>query len=257
MNISIIEIFSVYLAINTSHTINTIMSTHVIHFDDNPPVKISEYDEKAQKVIPGYNLIHTMILAILQEYLPPVANILVVGAGTGKELIHLGENHPQWEILGIDPSEKMLEIASHKISQAGLSEQLQVWSGYLEHLDHDTIYDAITCVLVCHFLPDDGGKEKLLRNIYDRLKPSGIAILVDIHGEKGSTEFSQLTSIMQNYWPEVGLSDDKIQDTLNTIKTGVYPMSETRVHELIKQVGFTKIWQFYKGFWIGGWVLTK
>jgi tRNA (cmo5U34)-methyltransferase len=78
-----------------------------IDFDNNSPITADEYDRTAQLALPGYEAMHTMVLACLQAYLPESADLLVVGSGTGMELTRLGKACPEWHFLGIDPSEKM------------------------------------------------------------------------------------------------------------------------------------------------------
>lgn len=57
------------------------------------------------------------------------------------------------------------------------------------------LYDAATCILAMHFVPDDGSKLALLQSIAQRLKSSTVFILVDVFSEKGTREFERMTSI--------------------------------------------------------------
>ena len=41
--------------------------------------------------------------------------MLVVGAGSGNEIIQLAEGRPHWSFTGIDPSESMLTIAKERL----------------------------------------------------------------------------------------------------------------------------------------------
>ena len=75
-----------------------------IDFDSNPPVATSEYDTIAQMALPGYEAMHTMAKSILRSHLPERANLLIVGAGSGMELVKFGQGNSQWQMLGVDPS---------------------------------------------------------------------------------------------------------------------------------------------------------
>ncbi|AFZ55852.1 class I SAM-dependent methyltransferase [Anabaena cylindrica FACHB-243] len=233
------------------------MAEQTINFDSNPPVATNEYDTMIQMALPGYEVMHNMTLSVLRASLPEKANLLIVGAGSGMELVKFGKSNSQWQMLGVDPSSNMLSIAQNKIEEYGLSAQIKLFAGYTHDLDPNSFYDAATCILVMHFLPDDGSKLALLQNISQRLKSSGTFILVDIFGEKGTQEFERMIAIIKVYWEQMGITPTKITEGLETIKKGVFPIPEIRVVELLQQAGFCNILRFYTGLWVGGWVATK
>ncbi|PPS44965.1 class I SAM-dependent methyltransferase [Chroococcidiopsis sp. TS-821] len=227
-----------------------------IDFDTNPPVATTEYDDRARRAIPGYEAMHTMALSFLKFHLPETANLLIVGAGTGMELVKFS-NNPQWQLLGVDPSTNMLAIAQQKITQNDLSNRIKLFQGYTHELPETPLYDGATCILVMHFLPDDGSKLALLQSIAQRLKSSAPLILVDICGEKGSREFEKTTAIIKLFWEEMGMQPEQINEGMKTIDKGVYPIAESRTIELLQQAGFGDLVKFYTGLWGGGWVAAK
>ncbi|MBD2568967.1 class I SAM-dependent methyltransferase [Anabaena lutea] len=233
------------------------MPEQTINFDSNPPVATNEYDTMIQMALPGYEVMHNMALSVLRANIPEKANLLIVGAGSGMELIKFSQGNLQWQMLGVDPSSNMLSIAQNKIDEHGLSERIKLFAGYTHDLNTISLYDAATCILVMHFLPDDGSKLALLKNIAQRLKSSATFILVDIFGEKETDQFERMISIIQVYWEQMGMNPEKRIQGLETIKKGVFPISEMRVVELLQQAGFGNILRFYTGLWVGGWVATK
>lgn len=234
------------------------MTKQTIDFDnENAPVLASDYDRLAQLALPGYEAMHTMAFACLKSRLPEVANLLVVGAGTGFEIAKYGKAKSNWQILGVDPSSKMLAIAQDRINQSELSQRVQLVQGYTQDLPGDTLYDGATCILVMHFVPDDGSKLSLLQSIAQRLKSSAVFVLVDVFGQKGSYELDGMISILKAYWEETGLPLEKSTKLLQDFNQGVHPIPEARVLELLQQAGFGNVMRFYTGLWVGGWVATK
>ncbi|WP_071189125.1 class I SAM-dependent methyltransferase [Trichormus sp. NMC-1] len=233
------------------------MPEQTINFDSNPPVATNEYDTMIQMALPGYEVMHNMALSVLRANIPERANLLIVGAGSGMELVKFSQSNSHWQMLGVDPSSNMLSIAQNKIDEHGLSERIKLFAGYTHDLNTTSLYDAATCILVMHFLPDDGSKLALLKNISQRLKSSATFILVDIFGEKETDQFERMISIIQVYWEQMGMNPEKRIQGLETIKKGVFPISEMRVVELLQQAGFGNILRFYTGLWVGGWVATK
>lgn len=228
-----------------------------LDFDTNPPVPTSEYDEMARMSIPGYEALHTMVLSFLHSKLPQKAKLLIVGAGSGMELVTFGKANLQWELLGVDPSSNMLTIAQQKIEQQNLSNRVKLFQGYTHELSETPLYDAATCILVMHFLPDDGSKLELLQSISQRLKPSATLILVDLFGEKGTETFEQLAQVWKLYSKEMGMSVQMIEKREKAKQEGIYPIPEPRVLELLEQADFGNIMKFYTGLLFGGWIATK
>jgi tRNA (cmo5U34)-methyltransferase len=228
-----------------------------IDFDTNPTVSASEYDSMARMALPGYEAMHTMALACLRSHLPEKANLLIVGAGTGMELVRFAKGNREWQMLGVDPSANMLAVAQEKIQQHNLSEQVKLFQGYTHDLPATTLYDAATSILVMHFIPDDGGKLAFLQSIAQRLQSSAVLILVDVFGETNTREFEQTVSYVKKYWEEMGIPPQKMAQLLERINNGVHLITETRELELLQQAGFNNAMQFYTGLWVGGWVAIK
>ncbi len=233
------------------------MSEQKIDFDANPPIATNEYDQMAKMALPGYEAMHTMVLSCLRSRLPQTANLLIVGAGTGKELVSIGQGNQDWQMLGVDPSADMLSLAEEKIQQHGLSERVKLFQGYTENLPATPLYDAATSILVMHFIADDGSKLAFLESIAQRLKSSATFILVDVFGEKNTPQFEQMVSFVKAYWQEMEIPPEKTEKLLEKVNQGVYPISEVRVLELLQQAGFGNVMRFYTGLWVGGWMATK
>ncbi len=228
-----------------------------IDFDTNPTVAADEYEQMVRLALPGYEVMHTFVLACLRSCLPQTADLLVVGAGGGMELVRLGQGNPQWQLLGVDPSEKMLAIAQQKIAQHQLSQRIRLIQGYVQDLPTDTVYDAATSILVMHFIPEEDGKLAFLQGIAQRLKMSAPLILVDVFGTKGSSELEKIIATIHAYWEETGLPADKQKQLLETFKNAAYPLSEARILALFQQAGFSRVIRFYTGLWVGGWMAFK
>lgn len=233
------------------------MAEKTVDFDKNAPIAGDEYDSIIPQVIPGYEALHQMVLACLGAKLYLEANLLVVGAGTGMELVKFAKSNSRWKILGVDPAENMLAVAKNKIQQHGLSEQVELFQGYVNDLPQTSVYNAATSILVMHFIPDDGGKLAFLKSIAQRMKSSGTFILVDVFGEKGTNDFEEMIVLVKEFWKGKGVSEAKEAEILETMENGVYPISENRILELLKEAGFDKVIRFYTGLWVGGWMCMK
>jgi tRNA (cmo5U34)-methyltransferase len=229
------------------------MTKEVIEFDRE---RANRYDPNIRKAIPGYEALHDMAQTLLHLSLPVSAKLLVVGSGTGMELINFCTKNPQWFLTGVDPSEEMMAIAQYQLSQTKFLERVNLFTGYVSDLPETELMDAATLILVMHFVPDDGSKLALLRAIAKRLKPGAEFILADLHGDKSAPYFAKFRQAWQHLYfsqlDEDALAEAKLKFEAS-ITNSVHFVTEERIIELLEIAGFSKITKFYNAFLFGGW----
>ncbi len=215
------------------------------------------YDRMVSRTVFGYESLFPMVLALFQTRLGDTARVLVVGSGTGAELLAFGRHMPRWLLTGIDPSAQMNSIAQAKIEVAGLPGRVQLHTGTVEALPAGESYDAATLILVLHFVADPGPKLELLRAIAGWLRPGGSFVLVDHHGDPRSAQFRHLLAAWQNYQVLMGIPSQQAEHLLaEAVKTRHF-ISEERTLELLDQAGFAGVERFFTAFLTAGWLAHK
>jgi tRNA (cmo5U34)-methyltransferase len=224
------------------------------NFDKKPPVGVEEYDTRIRHFCGAYEEIFKLSHCCLSAILPQYARVLVVGAGTGMEIMELAPLNPGWSLYGVDPSGDMLSLARKKISEKKLANEIRLIKGYVDDLDNENGFDGATCILVMHFLKDDGAKLDLLKSIRQRLKAGAPLVLVDGCGEPGSMVFEETLKAWKKY-PVLHGVDPKIVENAfsEIIMKMIQFVPETRILELLKQAGFIKVFKYYSGFLYSGW----
>lgn len=226
-------------------------------FDANPPIEVGLYDNSMKCFCAAYEQIFLMTHAYLRSMLLSSAEVLVVGAGTGAEVCTFGTNNPSWKITGVDPSVEMLSIAKSKLLKLGLL-NVELFNGYTNELSEDLLFDAATCILVMHFLEDDGSKLQLLKDISSRMKLGAPLLLVDAFGNEESIEFSRTLSAWKKYVVSMGVEEQIVEDGFhNQILKRLKFVPEERINSLLQEAGFGNITRFYTGFLYGGWATVK
>jgi tRNA (cmo5U34)-methyltransferase len=215
------------------------------------------YDERIRKLFPFYETIHTAINAILRGVLGAESELLIVGAGTGAEILELGKTNPRWRFLGVDPAQPMLDLAKEKVQAAGLTDRVSLFKGYVDDLPTDRLHDGATTAKVLHFVPDDGGKLKLLCDVAKRLKLGAPLVLMDAHCDlsaPGSKLFLEAWKHQQNL---AGVKWEEVESGMKERMKAIHFVPSERIEQLLAEAGFHRIQRFFQNFMLGGWIAFK
>lgn len=223
---------------------------------DRSEIPADGYENLARKFIPGYDGLYSLAEVLLAENLPDNANILVVGAGGGKEVVTFGKAFPNAKITGVDPSEKMLGVARELVEKANLQSRVALHRGTISDLD-ETQFDAATAMLVMHFLPDDGEKLDFLKAIHRRLKPHANFLLADGCYDRNAAEFDWLMNAYVNHAKLKGAPPEIIEQAVKMNNENVNAIAEARELELLHEAGFGEIRRFYQGLWFKAWIAVR
>lgn len=218
----------------------------------------SDY-RRAQHVMPGVEALYLSIRAICDAKLGQDAEILVIGAGGGREIEVLAASPRHYRLTGVDPSNAMLDLARDYVNAAEASERVLLVEGLTADLPETPRFDAATSILVMHFLSDDSRKQDYLHQIRKRLKPGATYLHVDVTFTD-RPEFEALAQAMREHAGLVGLAEiaDAPPDAIARMAFDQQPssiISEARAFELFDNSGFRLVAPFYRGFWYAGWWL--
>lgn len=229
------------------------MTAESIEFNQE---RANQYDFDIRKAIPGYEALHRMAQDLLENSLSSSANLLVVGSGTGMELVNYSRQNPQWLLTGIDPSSEMMTIAQQQLANHKLLEKVSLYNGYLDTLPEIEIFDGATLILVMHFLPDDGSKLNLLKNVASHLKVGAELIVADLYGDQSADYFAKFKQAWQTLYFKQLDETARVKAEENfeiSINNSIYFVPEIRIIELLNLAGFSCVAKFYNAFLFGGW----
>jgi len=216
--------------------------------DFNSQYVVDGYDEHIRKLIPGYEVVHQQIRALLKTYVDEYAHVLIVGCGTGYELGHLVQLFPDWTFTATELSENMLDKARHHIHALNASHRVEFVLGDVDQLKTGQSFDAALSILVTHFV-DFTDKPKFFKAISSRLKSQGLFLTFDLTKIKSTQELQALRSICEAN----GLTPSQTAAMVDRLDDDFFPLSKQETFEQLKGCGFDAVERFtqilsYQGF---------
>lgn len=196
------------------------------------------YDERFAKLNPMRNGVHLAMHMGLMG-LPDNAQILCVGAGTGAELLYLGDAFPNWQFTLVDPAAAMLQVCRERAQANGLSERCTFHEGYLDTLVTDTKYDAATSLLVSHFILDRDVRVNFFRKIARHLVSGGLLVSADIASPEPIDGPSSLLDLWLQAMQYSGMSEEKLGTYREKLATGVSILTPAEIATIHSEAGFT------------------
>ncbi|MEW5856884.1 MAG: class I SAM-dependent methyltransferase [Cyanobacteriota bacterium] len=106
------------------------------------------------------------------------ATVLDAGTGTARIPILIAQQRPQWQIIGIDMAESMLQLGREKVKEAGLEKQIILEFVDAKNLPYqDGQFDMVISNSLFHHLPNP---LPFLQELKRVLKPQGAIFIRDL-----------------------------------------------------------------------------
>jgi demethylmenaquinone methyltransferase / 2-methoxy-6-polyprenyl-1,4-benzoquinol methylase len=115
--------------------------------------------------------------------LPEGARVLDLATGTGDLALLIARAAPSSHVVGLDPSEKMLDIARGKIAKAGLGERVELVTGDAETLPFaDATFDGVSIAFGIRNVPN---RPRALAEMARVTKPGGRVAVLELSEPRG------------------------------------------------------------------------
>lgn len=223
-------------------------STPSAHFND--PLAVEAYADKTRRLVPGWSDLQKMTALLVAERAPEHAQVLVIGAGGGVELKAFAQSHAQWQFVGVDPSQPMLDLATEALGP--LSARVQLHHGYIDTAPQGP-FDAATCLLTMHFV-SAAERAGTLRGIKNRLKPGAPFVMAHLSFPQDEDERGLWLSRYVAFAIASGVDPKAAQSAATAIGDRLALLSPDAEQAVLAEAGFTNAQLFYAGLAFRGWV---
>lgn len=215
------------------------------------------YEREIERLVPGYELVHQLVPSLLRAHLgqETARRVLVVGCGTGHELLSLAACGQAWFIDGLDPAASMLATARATLRGSDAEDRVQLFQGRLEGFSPGYPYDAVVATLVAHFVPDDGARAAFTAALARLLRPGGVALTVDVVDDGALAPL--FTQAHLDWSQGRGVDDDRLSTMAHRLGQGFASLDETRHRQLCHEAGLRIEHAFFRAFGVVGTMLSR
>jgi demethylmenaquinone methyltransferase/2-methoxy-6-polyprenyl-1,4-benzoquinol methylase len=106
------------------------------------------------------------------------AKILDLATGTGDLAIRVANMYPRCTVVGVDPSEQMLEVGRSKVDALGLSDRIGLLLGDAQSLPFaDGSFAGVTMAFGIRNVPD---RERAVAEVARVLRPGAVASILEL-----------------------------------------------------------------------------
>lgn len=214
----------------------------------------SAYDKGIRRTLPTYDGLLRLSSSALKLHTSNDANVLVMGAGGGNELVELAEQHPTWKFTACDPSKPMLEEARQKVAHRVTKERVEFVCGSAADLPPEELFDAATCLLVLHLIDCDEEKLELLKNIRKRLKPGASFVMASMSGDRKDPSFDELFALWRQSWIDrSSLTEAQVIEMEKSIRALSF-IPSNKIEGMLVEAGFGRITPFFQTTFFSAWM---
>lgn len=215
------------------------------------------FDDMVRRSVPLYDEMQRMCGELASSFAAEGSNLYDLGCSTGTTLLTLdGAVDRGVRFIGIDSSRDMLEVARHKLAEAGFLRPHELVEADLgESLDLDNA-SVCTMILTLQFIrPPD--RARLLADIFRGLNHGGCLILV----EKTVTGDSLLNRLFIDYYHDYkqrnAYSQMEIAQKREALENVLIPYRLEENRDLLLRTGFRCVEIFLRWYNFCGLVALK
>lgn len=209
------------------------------------------YARRAEAGIPGRDGLYRCLAACFGD-LPPAAGVLVVGCGTGEEILELANALPAASFVAVDPAAAMLRVCEARLSRAGVASRVELIEGFVQDVPKQRRFAAATSILVAQHLEQHAEALGFFRAIADRLLPGGRLYTADLHIGSGQDR-NRLIDLWGRQARMAGIEPELVDEMSERFTAELRPRSEQEILSLLTSAGFADVLKPFSSLLYGAW----
>lgn len=210
------------------------------------------YDQSLGPLLPVKALMHALLRSQLTG-LPDTARILVAGAGTGAEARFLAPLFPRWRFTLADPSAAMLAVARRHAEAEGFAERCTFHAGFVSSLEAEP-FDAVTSVLVSHFLTSADERQAYFASLAARTTPGGRLFEAALCADPHDPSFG---AVMDLWLGLSGMPEERKGPFRALFGKDLAAHGPAEVEAMLERAGFSAPTPVFQAALVRGWTAAR
>ena len=196
----------------------------------------SVFDDMLDRSVPFYKEMQRLSIVFANNFLENGSKVYDLGCSTGTTLIELSKScNKTLNLIGIDSSEAMLELASKKSKAFGVDIDFICSDIFDVNLKGaKVIFSNYTLQFIRPLQ-----REKLIKKIYDSLEDGGIFIFSEKLVSQNSILNKQFIDEYYSFKKTQGYSEFEISQKREALENVLIPYTEDENNKMIKDAGFS------------------
>jgi len=202
----------------------------------------SVFDDMLERSIPFYQDVISLICNFIEKNSKENSKIIDLGCSTANTLLQLYKKSHNFNLVGIDNSSAMLEIAAKKISAYGANITLK--NEDITKVDLSGSDIVIANYMLQFIRPLD--RDNFVKKIYKSLNDDGVFIFSEKIIFEDKTLNKQMIDIYYEFKKDQGYSEFEISQKREALENVLIPYTEEENKKMILNAGFKSIESLFK-----------
>jgi tRNA (cmo5U34)-methyltransferase len=217
----------------------------------------SVFDDMVNRSVPFYGEMQRMMAEIAADHAVEGSDVYDLGCSTGTTMIGMDTLvNPNIRFVGIDDSQEMLDKCKSKLIEIGFTRNYDLRCA---DLNQGVAVDNASVVVLCLTLQFVRPiyRERLVRDIYNGLRPGGALILIEKILAEESRFNRDFIRYYYNYKRRNQYSELEISQKREALENVLIPYKLSENISLLRDQGFAHCEVFFKWYNFAGLVAVK
>jgi tRNA (cmo5U34)-methyltransferase len=203
------------------------------------------FQDMISRSVPGYALLLRMIGLYASIFVQPGSRVYDLGCSLGEASLVIADQSStiDRDIIAVDSSSAMIDKCREHFDTVQKIE----WRCADIRATNISNASMVVLNLTLQFLPP-AERQALLQKIFNGLRPGGVLVLSEKVVFTDAIENQRMQQLYQGFKKTMGYSDLEISQKRNALENVLIPDDEQQHQERLKTVGFSEIYQCFRGF---------